>query len=355
MRSLAAFCIFIQALASISNAEDGAGSAWSHLQELNDKAREKVPIGTNAVEFYAGREKALHDAAAEFVRQFPKDARRPQATLWMIQGTYFPEPADQRIALIHQNELDARPIAADMSLPADLRFQIQRAIINQWLDNSDLITTAGQAADIEERIGELVQNNSSEKLFSLQLARANLMLRFEPDQGLALLRELAKSPDQELARAANARLRKAELIGKRVDLQFTALDGSFFDMQSQRGKIVLIDFWASWCPDCIREMPALRQTYQKYKDKGFAVVAISLDKDAQALSNFVAKKLIPWPQYFDGRGWENEFVTKYGVRAIPERWLVNQRGELVSTDLSVEELDRKIEELLSSRDRLSRN
>ena len=93
-------------------------------------------------------------------------------------------------------------------------------------------------------------------------------------------------------------------------------------------------------------MPAVRQTYQKYKDKGFAVVGISLDKDAQALSNFVARKLIPWPQYFDGEGWENELVSKYGVRAIPEMWLINQRGEVVSTDLSVEQLDQRIEQLL---------
>ena len=80
----------------------------------------------------------------------------------------------------------------------------------------------------------------------------------------------------------------------------------------------------------------VRQTYQKYKDKGFTVVGISLDKDEQALSNFVAKKLIPWPQYFDGRGWENDFAVKYGVRAIPEMWLINQRGDMVSTDTSIE-------------------
>ena len=122
-----------------------------------------------------------------------------------------------------------------------------------------------------------------------------------------------------------------------------------------RGKIVLVDFWATWCPDCIREMPELRQTYEKYKDKGLAVVGISLDKDAQALSNFVARKLIPWPQYFDGKGWGNDFVTKYGVRAIPEMWLINQRGELVSANVLPGRLDQRIQELMTSQDRLSRD
>jgi thiol-disulfide isomerase/thioredoxin len=145
------------------------------------------------------------------------------------------------------------------------------------------------------------------------------------------------------------------MIGKPVDLQFTAVDGSPVDLRALRGNIVLVDFWASWCPDCIREMPAVRRIYQKYKEKGFAIVGISLDKDAQALSSFVAKKLIPWPQYFDGRGWGNEFATKYGVRAIPEMWLINQRGDVVSTEISVEQLDQRIDQLMSPGDQRSRN
>jgi thiol-disulfide isomerase/thioredoxin len=355
MRSLAVLCIVIRALASIANAEEAAGSAWSQLQELENKLKEKVPAGINAVEFYGGRQKALHDAAATFVKQFPNDTHKPQAMLWKIQASDFPESPEQRIALLRQNEVDARLIVDDTASPADLRFQIQRTILDQWLDNSDLITTPDQAADLEARMADLVSKNPrAPQVISLQLARANLMLRYDHKEGLALLEELAKAPDQNLAVAAKARLLKAQMIGKSVDLQFTALDGSFFDMQALRGKVVLVDFWASWCPDCIREMPVVRQTYQKYKDKGFAVVGISLDRDAQALSNFVARKLIPWPQYFDGEGWENELVSKYGVRAIPEMWLINQRGEVVSTDLSVEQLDQRIEQLMSSGDHLSR-
>jgi thiol-disulfide isomerase/thioredoxin len=355
MRSLAVLCIVIRALASISNAEEAAGSAWSRLLELENKLKEKVPAGINAVEFYGGRQKALHDAAAAFVKRFPNDTHKPQAMLWKIQASDFPESPEQRIALLRQNEMDARLIVDDTASPADLRFQIQRTILDQWLDNSDLITTPDQAADLEARMADLVSKNpTGPQVISLQLARANLMLRFDHKEGLALLEELAKAPDQNLAVAAKARLLKAQMIGRPVDLQFTALDGSFFDMQALRGKVVLVDFWASWCPDCIREMPAVRQTYQKYKDKGFAVVGISLDKDAQALSNFVARKLIPWPQYFDGEAWENELVSKYGVRAIPEMWLINQRGEVVSTDLSVEQLDQRIEQLMSSGDHLSR-
>jgi thiol-disulfide isomerase/thioredoxin len=233
---------------------------------------------------------------------------------------------------------------------------MQRTILTQWLDNPDLITAPDQAANLEERIASLVEKNPAEpRIISLQLARAGLLLRFDHAKGMALLEDLMKAPDQNLADAARHRLLKAEMIGKPVDIRFTATDGSTVDTQALRGKVVLIDFWASWCPDCIREMPTVRKAYQKYKDKGLTVFGISLDKDEQALSNFVAKKLIPWPQYFDGKGWETELATKYGVRAIPEMWLINQRGELVSSNVLPGRLDQRIQELMTSQDRLSRD
>jgi thiol-disulfide isomerase/thioredoxin len=172
------------------------------------------------------------------------------------------------------------------------------------------------------------------------------MLQFDRDKGIALLQELAKSSDRNLAEAAAAQLTKVQIIGRPLDLQFESIDGSPVDLAALRGKVVLIDFWASWCPDCIRETPTVRSVYQKFKDKGFAVIGISLDKDRQAMSNYIAKKLIPWPQYFDGKGWANDFATRFGVRAIPELWLINQRGEVVATDVSANQLEAKLSQMI---------
>ena len=347
MRSVAVLCILLGVFALTSNAEDAANSAWVQLQALNTEAHAQVPIGTNAVEFYAGREKALHESATEFTQRFPNDAHEPLAMLWKIETTDFPDPADQRIAQLRQNEMDAGPIAADQALPANFRFEVKSTILAQWLDRPDLIKP-DQAATLEEQIAELAQTNPKEPaIVSFQLARADLMLRFDHENGVAFLRELTNAVDQNLANAAKARMAREEIIGRPVSLQFTATDGSSVDMSTLRGKVVLVDFWASWCPDCIREMPTVRRIYQKYRDRGFTIIGISLDKDEQALANFVARKLIPWPEYFDGKGWENDFATKYGVHAIPETWLINQRGELVSTDVSVEKLEQKVEQLLS--------
>ena len=356
MRSVAALCICIPVLASVSCSQNAADSAWRRLRQLNDEAHQKVPIGVNAVEFSARLEKMLHDAAVDFVRQFPSDPHEPEAMLWKIDSTDFPAPAEQRIALIRENEIDAKTIINNAALPANLRYATERTILTQWLDNPDLITAPGQAANLEERIRNLVEKNPAEpRIVSLQLARANLLLRFDHAKGLEFLENLLKAPEGDLAAAAKARLKKAEMIGKPVDIRFLATDGSTVDTQALHGKIVLVDFWASWCPDCIREMPSVRQAYQKYRDKGFFIIGISLDTDEQALANFVVKKLIPWPQCCDGKGWESELALRFGVRAIPEMWLINEEGTLVSTEVPIEQLDQKIGELLGPAGKLSRN
>ncbi len=193
MRALALLWILVQFLASASSAGEAPDAAWTHLQGLRERANEKVPIGTNAVEFYSGREKALHDAAAEFVKQFPNDVHQAEAMLWRIQTTNYPDLAEQRVTLLRQNEKDAATLVDNGAWPANLRFQIQRTILAQWLDQPEVITTSGVAIEIEDRLADLVRKNPGETLISFQLARVDLMLRFEPEKGRSSLRRVNPS------------------------------------------------------------------------------------------------------------------------------------------------------------------
>jgi thiol-disulfide isomerase/thioredoxin len=350
------FIVWGFAAFSTAQETEPAAAAWSQLEALNAKAHEEVAIGVNAVEFYSERNKALHDAAAAFIQKFPNDVDEPQASLWKLETTDFSGPSAQRLAILHQNDLEAASLEQNGVLPAKLRYEAEQTVVMQWLDNSDLITESDQATAIENRIVELLDKNPPEPLtVTLQLAKADLMLRFDHDKGIGFLNELVKSPDVDLANAAGARLTKAQIVGKPIDLQFTAADGSPVDLASLRGSVVLIEFWASWCPDCIRETPTVKAVYQKYRDKGLAVIGISLDKDEQAMSSYTAKKLIPWPQYFDGKGWANDFAVKFGVRSIPELWLINRRGEVVSTGIATDQLDAKVAQLIGGREQLTRN
>jgi|GEM_PF-2286996 len=114
------------------------------------------------------------------------------------------------------------------------------------------------------------------------------------------------------------------------DIRFTSVDGRVVDLASLRGKVVLIDFWATWCGPCMGEIPNVVKTYNTYHDQGFEIVGISFDTNSAALQQVTHAKNMPWPQYFDGKGWQNSFGVKYGIHSIPTMWLIDQQGKIVT-------------------------
>ncbi len=102
---------------------------------------------------------------------------------------------------------------------------------------------------------------------------------------------------------------KADLQTKPVELKFTAVNGQEVDLAKLRGKVVLLDFWASNIPPCIPEVPGTVSVYQKYHDQGFEIVGISCDRDKKELLDFTKNNGMVWPQYFDGKGFNNDLKT----------------------------------------------
>ncbi|MCD8202083.1 MAG: TlpA family protein disulfide reductase [Prevotella sp.] len=104
-------------------------------------------------------------------------------------------------------------------------------------------------------------------------------------------------------------------------------------------KITIIDFWASWCPPCRREMPNLVNIYNNYKDKGLGIIGVSLDEDKEQWTNAVKGMNMTWTQVSDLQGWDNQVAVKYGIRSIPYTMLVDSKGKLLATELRGEELE----------------
>jgi peroxiredoxin len=122
-------------------------------------------------------------------------------------------------------------------------------------------------------------------------------------------------------------------------------DNKDLALSSFRGKIVLIDFWASWCAPCRKELPNVKRVYEKYKNKGFEILGVSLDKDRDAWLEAIDKEGLKWPQVSDLKFWQSEACQTYAVQSIPYTVLVDKEGKIIATDLRGADLDKKLAEI----------
>jgi len=165
---------------------------------------------------------------------------------------------------------------------------------------------------------------------------------------------LSKASPEFLADPSVKMVSQQLALSKKVSVGQHYADLAMFDTDSKpitlseyvgKGSYVLIDFWASWCAPCMKELPNVMACYEKYHKKGFEVVGVSLDKDAGAWKAAISKNRIPWPQMSDLAGWESQAVSVYSFSGIPHTVLVDPKGVIIAKDLRGADLAEKLSEL----------
>ena len=330
--------------------------------------------------WYAAREQRLRliwPGAQAALCRFPQDPKR-WVLVWHLAATQMfhaeaglsreaqaaldaVSPNAERVA--RREEMD-RLVAAALVAPdasAEFRSVIERDYdglpfrgLQMALVKASSVKRLPENLEVHRgKLSELAAKYPEERTWTSVLSVTAILLRnggASRERIIAEVEPFLAHPAEAMRNTAGSIITNARLVGTSPSFGFTALDGREIDLAKLRGKVVLLDFWATWCGPCRAELPNIKRVYAKYREQGFEVIGITNEKvtfapnDAvelrerkiaaarQKLVDVVAEEGLPWPQSFDVLGIKNPISRQFGVTGIPLLVLIGRDGTVVSTN-----------------------
>jgi peroxiredoxin/Skp family chaperone for outer membrane proteins len=240
------------------------------------------------------------------------------------------------------------------AVAADATVELKALVGKIRDDMADGKTNASDLADDLKKFDDLLARHEGEK--TDEVANIAYMKAMLYDQGLhdparaaELIKQLkvdfqgtefvAELEKREAAEMAAQKIQAGLVAGTKFpDFNETDMAGKPLSIASHQGKVVLLDFWATTSASCRAELPQVMAAYRKYHDQGFEVIGISLDQDRAKFTEFTRAMGLTWPEFFDGRGWQNKLAVQYGIEKIPATYLLDREGKIIGKDLHGEAL-----------------
>jgi thiol-disulfide isomerase/thioredoxin len=342
-------------------AANGEEAAWDTLSQLLKQPptppaewRTQRPTEAERKAFILKHVEMVLAKVSDFLGKYPNGTNASKARMVQIQLLQTAVMAGSKERETELAQLLSKT-AKDTNLPDDERAAARLTQLN-------LEAMKAKSADESSTIGFVVDGMIAiQKDFpksELVYGEMAQLLTAGSDPSLKrVAKVLAESPDapakiKQMAQDMISGKTFSALfaVGKPVGIKFTATDGTEVDLAKMKGKVVLVDFWATWCGPCVGEIPHVKDAYAQYHEKGFEIVGISFDKegDQEKLTKFTKDKGMTWPQYFDGKYWNNDFGKKFGIHSIPAMWLIDKNGNLADANAR-EDLTGKVAKLLEAK------